>query len=253
MNNTAELIATANKCLEAGISVMPLSGKVPVLVEWNPLQSNRLTGNMIVGYYEGKPVTPGETPDPLQDLEIIKSRPITGLGLIMGAISGNLEAIDVDCKNDPDGTLWQHLNAAISYDDRVSGIFKEIVKAKTVGGGYHLIYRHTTRDRVISKKDGEAKLPGSTVLAKTPDKKPLIETRGEGGYIAAYPTPGYEIIEGDLSDIPTITHEEREALFSICRGFTLMQDAPVSSPQPLSVHVAPHPGGSLMPICLASH
>ena len=234
MSNTAELIATASKCLEAGISVMPLSGKVPVFGSWEVLQQNRITHDLIVEYYNGLLTSSKNCPEVFNRLHIAKTRAsnftaypqITGLGLIMGAISGNLEAIDVDCKNDPDGTLWQHLNAAISYDDRVSGIFKEIVKAKTVGGGYHLIYRHTAINSKTSKP------PGSTVLAKTPDKKPLIETRGEGGYIAAYPTPGYEIIEGDLSDVPTITHDEREALFSICRGFTLIQDAPVSSPQP---------------------
>jgi hypothetical protein len=49
--------------------------------------------------------------------------------------------------------------------------------------------------------------------------KVLIETRGEGGYLAIYPTPGYELIYGSFDNIQEITPEEREVLISTAIEF----------------------------------
>ena len=47
----------------------------------------------------------------------------------------------------------------------------------------------------------------------------MIETRGEGGYIAVAPTPGYHFIQRHLHQIPRITIEERNYLLSAAIGF----------------------------------
>ena len=57
----------------------------------------------------------------------------------------------------------------------------------------------------------------------------LIETRGEGGYAVVPPTFGYAFLQGALTDLPTLTAEERALLFSLGRSFQAVADdgAPV--------------------------
>ena len=64
-------------------------------------------------------------------------------------------------------------------------------------------------------------------LAESRDKKTLIETRGEGGYVVAPGSPlachplkqPYQLIRGDLTQIPTITPDERQILLNTARSF----------------------------------
>jgi len=39
-----------------------------------------------------------------------------------------------------------------------------------------------------------------------------IETRGEGGLFLCSPTPGYEMVQGDLAELPVFSAVKREAL-----------------------------------------
>jgi energy-coupling factor transporter ATP-binding protein EcfA2 len=125
------------------------------------------------------------------------------IGLICGKVSGNLEVIDVDSKNDKEGTLIDELNAKI--EEFASDVLPKLVIQQTPSGGYHLIYRCSV-------------IEGNQVFARDTDKSVLIETRGEGGYIACYPTPQYRLLYGTLKDIKEITPEERENLFTACRS-----------------------------------
>jgi replicative DNA helicase len=224
MSHTTDLIATANKCLEAGISVMPITiyeaphkdtgekkwHKLPV-IKWKHLQSERLTSGEIVEHYKN-----------------IKKA--NGIGIVCGKISGDpyrrscLEVIDVDTKHDDDGTIWNDLTTAIAHDDRVSGLYKDLVIATTVNKGYHLIYRYEY-DETREPKSGHH-------LAESKDGNGIIETMSQGNYIVAYPTPGYSILQGDFEDIPLLTQSERDVLHEICKRFHFIKDTPVTAPQP---------------------
>lgn len=46
----------------------------------------------------------------------------------------------------------------------------------------------------------------------------LIETKGVGGYVVCPPSPDYDIIQGDLLDIPRLTSQERMSLLVTCRA-----------------------------------
>jgi hypothetical protein len=132
-----------------------------------------------------------------------------GYGLLCGERSKNVEAIDIDLKYDETGTLWtDYKREVINLDKK---LLKKLCIHKTVSGGFHLIYRCDY-------------VEGNKKLARRPDDsitktKVLIETRGEGGYIAIPPTDGYEKLQGSLFMIPTITTEERAVLFNCAKLF----------------------------------
>ncbi len=90
---------------------------------------------------------------------------------------------------------------------------------KTPKPGYHARYR-------CPAVGGNQKLAADP--EKPPDKRTLIETRGEGGYFLAEPCPPechptkrrYEHHSGPpVTELPTITSAEREVLIRCARSF----------------------------------
>lgn len=141
----------------------------------------------------------------------------TGLGLICGKVSGNLELFDLD---DWD-TYMLFLDAAerAGLEDlvsRVAGGYSEM--SPRDGGGIHWLYRCPDATNMAPTK-----------LAQRPSgdgkRQTLIETKGEGGYAVIAPTYGsvhptgrpYTVEHGSLATIATITAAEREALFAVAR------------------------------------
>jgi hypothetical protein len=144
----------------------------------------------------------------------------TAIATICGKISKNMEGIDVDSKYNTE--ILKPLFEAIKQQ------FPDIKFkiAKTPSGGYHIIYR--IQEGVIPpNKKLALRLATEEELAINPKSKTrcFIETRGEGGYLAAYPTDGYELIN-DVP-IPILTWQQREDLISICTSFNqvLKEDA----------------------------
>lgn len=126
------------------------------------------------------------------------------IALVCGSVSGDVEVIDVDIKNDPTGKLIDNLKEAIlKYTSAISD--DDLLIQSTPSGGCHLIYKCD-------------KIEGNQILAKGFDKKVLIETRGIGGYVCIDPTPGYNVKAGSFQAIPTITPEQRDDLFTACRS-----------------------------------
>lgn len=129
-----------------------------------------------------------------------------GIGMICGAISGGLEVIDFD-----DGSLfspWQRM---------VPHIVERLPVVETPSGGWHVLFRCD-------------EIGGNCKIAMDParEKQTLIETRGEGGYIAAEGSPcethatGLPYVQYSgphLPTIPTITPDERRELWRAARTF----------------------------------
>lgn len=169
---------TAMDYLKAGLSVIPIDmpGKKPT-VKWADYQQ-RLPNEGELKYGES-------------------------IGLVCGKVSGNVEVIDIDVKNDPD--LIKRLQEAVQ--EHCSDLMNSdyLVAQRTISGGLHLIYKCD-------------EIEGNQKLAKTAAGVCLIETRGEGGYIVIAPTPGYQITLGTLKAIPTISVEDRNRLLIACRS-----------------------------------
>lgn len=185
-----EITDKAKEYLRAQLSVIPTKeDKLPALPSWKPYQSQRIKEEEAESLFSGANVK--------------------GLAIICGAISGGLEVIDVDTKHDTTGSLWDELRGLI--EGNLPELYNRLVIAQTRSGGYHIYYRCSS-------------IAGNLKLSTKLNKEVLIETRGEGGYVIAPPTPNYTYIQGEPGNIPTITPEERDILFSIAKSFNELEE-----------------------------
>ncbi len=128
-----------------------------------------------------------------------------GIGLVAGVVSGGLEILDFD-----DGSLfdpWRLL---------VPEIIEGLPVVKTPSGGWHVFYRCV-------------EIGGNTKIAIDPsrEKKTLIETRGQGGYVAGVGSAAGVHKQGpyvqhsgpELPTIPEVTPDQRRELFAAARTF----------------------------------
>jgi len=131
------------------------------------------------------------------------------IGIITGKISGNLECIDIDIKNDPLKTIITEYANLIPKELR-----NRLIVQTTPSGGIHYIYRCT-----------EATIEKNLKLAYHTDKAIIIETRGEGGYFCTSKINN-KVMRGKFNletleiDIPDISAKEREFLLETARSLT---------------------------------
>ena len=145
-----------------------------------------------------------------------------GCGLICGAVSGNLEVIDFDNYLN---NAEQVFNEYTSIPEVHAIISAGLVIETTPSGGYHLFYRCENFE-------------GNQKLAKEKNTA-VIETRGEGGLIVTAPTKGYEVVAGDLCNIPTISAEERNTLIDYARAFNVPDITPAPAPRATTTAATP--------------
>lgn len=129
-----------------------------------------------------------------------------------GRTSGNLEIIDFD----NGGELYEAW-----YDQIPAELVTRLVVERTPSGGSHVIYRC------------QSEVCGNTKLAarKSDGKiQTLIETRGEGGLFLCAPTSGYELIQGNLAQIPVLSSDERLMLLEA--AWSLNTYIPEPAPMP---------------------
>ncbi|MGD0581491.1 MAG: VapE domain-containing protein [Bacteroidales bacterium] len=131
------------------------------------------------------------------------------VGIIAGKISGNLECIDIDIKNDPQKTIITEYGDLIPVE-----LFRKLIVQTTPSGGLHYIYRCP-----------EATIEKSQKLALHSNGEVIIETRGEGGYFCTSKINN-KIIQGKFNletlevEIPIITSKEHDFLLETARSLT---------------------------------
>ena len=191
---------------DAGVSVVPTraDGSKAPIGHWKEFQTIAPTRQQIVDWFSNSQVQ--------------------GLGVITGAVSGNLEMVEFEgraiaadmhhqardlAENSGLGELWEIL---------VNG-YVEV----TPSGGLHFLYRIA-----------DEPVPGNTKIARRPGDNDgvevLIETRGEGGFVVTAPSFGtthptgqpWTIIKGSAMSIPLFTWEERNAIHSIFKALDAM-------------------------------
>ena len=99
---------------ESGLSVIPIDDKKVPIGSWkkNMTEMIRPNGNFNSAY---------------------------GVGIVCGAISGNIEVIDIDSKYDLTGNLFDKYKQLIHSVN--PDILNKLTVQKTVSGGYHFIYK----------------------------------------------------------------------------------------------------------------
>ncbi|MBV8610366.1 MAG: DUF927 domain-containing protein, partial [Singulisphaera sp.] len=150
-------------------------------------------------------------------------------------VSGFLECFEFDAN----GEVYQEFKAAaeaLGLGDLIRRIEAGYLE-RSPSGGMHWLWR------CPEGVDGNtvlAQYESDEVNEKTGKRKPkpLIETRGEGGYVILAPTNGnvhpsggsYVLLAGGFRKIAVITAEEREALFNLARTFDRMPEPEPAAP-----------------------
>lgn len=206
------ILSIAQHYREAGLSILPIradGSKRPTLKEWKYLQSRIPTPREVHAWWE--------------------SHPEYGIAVIGGRVSQSLEILDFD-----DVAGYREFLAAAEATglkpliDRLRGGCEEASPR-----GIHLPYYC---ERIEGNKKLAQRPATPEELTINPDEpiKGLIETRGEGGYIIAAPSTGavhasgkpYSILQGSWLTIATITPEEREDIWNLCKTFDRMPPRP---------------------------
>ena len=175
MNNT--IIQAATAYAHSGLSVIPtLTDKRPAC-QWK-IYTERI----------------------MSDREIeVHFRSASGIGIVCGKVSGNLELLDFD-----DGG-----SAFAPWLEKVPPYLKDrLVIERSPSGGKHVYYRIDGNGYAV---------PGNRKLAMKEDGRVLIETRGEGGYVKCAPSNGYELEQGDFLHLPSISPFEQEILIGCAK------------------------------------
>jgi putative DNA primase/helicase len=187
-----DIRSEARRLVASGLSVIPIcpdGTKRPALDAWRPYQQVRPNAVTLATWFHH-----GE-----------------GLAVIGGAVSGHLEILDFDAPE-----LFAPWCAVV--EQLCSGLVARLPLVQTPSDGRHLYYRCQSIARNL-------KLAQRLGAHGTPET--VIETRGEGGYAIAPPSPPachprhhpYQLFRGDLAAIPTVTMGERACLLQMARAF----------------------------------
>ena len=199
------LLQTALDFHAAGVCVVPaaMDGSKAPIGSWKKYQVQRPTIEQLHDWFSGAQ---------------------TGIGVITGAISGNLEMLELEGRAVAGGLLDEarDIAGASGLGELWEIIGKGYVE-QTPSGGLHWLYR--IADEVV---------PGNTKLARRPGEngtvEVLAETRGTGGFVVTANSHGavhpsaqpWVLIAGSPAQIPMLSMEERDALQSVFKALDCM-------------------------------
>lgn len=172
------------------------------------------------------------------------TQPHQGLGLITGAISGNLEMLEFEGRAVEEGLIDRWITAC---DQAGIGPLLDTVidgyTENTPSGGVHILLRTTGPTRP-NLKLARRHHNGETQV--------LIETRGEGGFTIIAPSHGtthpngkpWTHNNGTLATIATITPQQRDELYDAARSLDELPDKVTPIGPPLTLADYNHTGPS---------
>ncbi len=157
-----------------------------------------------------------------------------GLAVICGTVSGGLEVIDVDT-----AALAEPWMQAV--EEKMPGLVARLVRVRSPRPGLHCYYRCPiyggSQKLAFAPAVDDLGQPALDANGR-PERKTLIEVKGEGGYVLTVGCPPrchptsrtYDYVEGsaDLTAIPTITPEERTVLLDTARALNQWKEPVVA-------------------------
>ena len=200
-STNSNMLQAALAFAASGCSVVPASmngSKAPIKA-WKEYQSVRANAMQIAQWY---------------------SSGSSGLGIVTGAVSGNLEMLEMEGRAVASGMLDEVRD--IAYASGLGNIWEVLNKGYvelTPSGGLHWLYRIA-----------DEPVPGNTKLARRPGENGgvdvLAETRGEGGFVVVAPSHGpvhpsglpWTMLAGSPALIPMLSWEERNAIHAVFKA-----------------------------------
>jgi hypothetical protein len=197
----SHLAGPAQALVAAGLSIIPVGQDKKPTLAWKPYQLRAADGATAAHWFTAN----GSPPAP-------------ALAVICGAISGNLTVIDFDTDH----------TGATRFDDFAAmvevcapGLLGRLVRVATPSGGVHLYLRCAICEGNLKLAVAAPYHWTNPTTGKVEQRQDTwIETRGEGGYAVAPPSPGYRIVHGTLKAIPTIAPEEYAVLMQCARALS---------------------------------
>ncbi len=182
------IIQQAKQYYDEGFSIIPChQNKRPAISSWAKYQEVRMSYPQLSKHFTSA----------------------VGIGVIAGRVSNGLFFVDFDNKLKNAKTNLEKVTGSLSFKQIIGE--QEPVIISTQSGGFHLYFKITDDDEI----------PGSEKLAFEYDadgtRETSIETRGEGSYVLAPPTKGYEIKNGSLDIIPELSILQLQAILDICK------------------------------------
>lgn len=177
--------------------------KVPNFL-WKVCQSKKMSAQDFVKYYEYR--------GGLKKSDGTEIEPTTNFGIVTGF--EDLEVIDVDLK------VFSTTSEKLNFWNEMLSLLKEaifdfdekFVIYRTQKEGYHILYKS-------KRVEGNLKL---SVLKG--HKQAIVETRGVGGYVFAYPEK--QVSEKSYFDIQYISDEDRESIMRVSKSFHYTEPKP---------------------------
>jgi hypothetical protein len=199
------VLRTAIEFHAAGVCVVParIDGSKAPIGSWKQFQSERPTLEQITQWF----ATGHE-----------------GIGIITGAVSGNLLMVEFEGRAIADGLLEEA--AGIANASGLEEIWRIITTGyveKTPSGGLHLLWR--IADEPVAGNTKLARRPGGNDTVEV-----LCETRGEGGFVITAPSSGsvhpsgeaWQLLVGSPALIPMLSAEENEAILTVFQALDKM-------------------------------
>jgi len=202
--------------IRSGFSVVPTGAdKIPIVSSWKKRQLKIPAESTVIKEF---------------------SRNGARVAVVAGKVSGNLECIDFDLK----GKRFEQCCELVDKD--APGLIEKLVIQQTPSTGYHVMYRcpeaqitgngKLAFEKIKVSGPGEHELDGKSYTAVAEGNEYFIrvcsiETRGEGGYFLAAPSPGYVMKQHSLSQVPEITPAERDILVEAAKALNQWVPEPI--------------------------
>lgn len=196
---TPKVLKAAIAYNRAGLNVVPvvLDGSKAPALKWDRFKSEPQTEAELIEMFSAGDV---------------------GIGIIGGKVSGGLEILDFEIVSAFEE--W----ADLIENEMAPGLLATLPQVKTPNGR-HVYFRS-------SASHGNQVLARSLQKIEGKNGNVVIETRGEGGYVIAPPSPAgvhasgrlYERDGVPISKVPTITEEQRKVLLDTARAMSAVPD-----------------------------
>ncbi|GKQ37380.1 bifunctional DNA primase/polymerase [Streptomyces sp. A012304] len=233
---TPDLRASARELHDAGLCVLPVrpdGSKAPDVRGWTQYKVDRSTPEEHDRWFgDGRR---------------------TGIGIVTGAVSGNIELIEFEglaikeglldgvaelANNSGLGDLWQAVTTGWADQSPSGGVhYKVIVKGRPVAANKKLARRLAHEDEYTpEERQRVAEKPNIKIV------RVLIETRGEGGFVVIAPSHGpthpsgepYIRLAGGPTTMAVVEPEDLDAIYALCQAFDAMpaEEKAKTAPRP---------------------